>query len=98
MGPVRYRISIKLSDMKSGKMSDPTSCPISLAVGRKFGLDWESVVVGHQYVSIRRDERWVIFDLPRRALEWIRAFDAGDTASKMTFFIKERACEPAMCP
>jgi len=83
----RLRVSVKLSDIDRGKPTYPAECALALALYRTTGS--RPCSVGRQFAQILEDDGNVtVWELSRRAQEFIRAFDDMRSVYASTFILR----------
>ena len=89
-----YKIEVRKSDIKAKYREQVCECPVAkafLRAGFEF-LDFDHGVDGQYFEGINPEGNRASIRLPKKAIEWIRKFDARDTDLKtlkpITFSVK----------
>lgn len=77
------KIHVTEKDIKNGKMGSETSCPITLAIKRRF----KRKDISANCISIRIGN--VSFIVPWKVCEFISRFDHGKKVRPISFFLRE---------
>ena len=79
-------ITVKRSDIRRGKQSDPEQCPIALALVRTdSALNGESVSISDERARIG----WNWYNLPRSARRFVKRFDSGKKVAPFRFRLSD---------
>jgi len=89
------KIEITKQDIDSGCKSPKKIihyCPIALAVKRKMNIEYGISVHQHDISIIAADYQFSYYNLPKKAKEFIKRFDAGKKVKPFTFEARKTFC------
>jgi len=79
------KITVTKEDILEGIPRKSSSCPIAIAMWRKFKVDYISVRYSRAYVAPSGASVPLCYKLPLSAREFIRNFDAGNNVYPFEF-------------
>ena len=82
-GDDRVKVDVTREDIENGERRSPSSCPISLAIGRRRNVD--HVKTEWDGMSVTRGKRQTWYRVPRKARSFIEDFDDGKTVDPARF-------------
>lgn len=83
---MRKLVNLTEKDMRNGKRSSPSSCPLSIAIRRAFKYT-EAVSVGATGASFLRGIKRIRVKLPNKAQEFIYKFDRSKPTQPIRFYL-----------
>lgn len=80
------KIEVTAEHIRDGERSQPSLCPVALALRQRFGCDCH--VGSHTAVWVEAGGRFVV-DLPESATKFVNEFDAGLAVEPFGFAISD---------
>lgn len=86
---MNLKITVTAKDIRNGKISQASFCPIALACRR---LGYPGATVTHDYIRFNFDLRET--PVPKKMTDWISKFDSGKDIVKPFSFTVKNAPKP----
>ncbi len=80
---MNLKITVTAKDIRNGKTSQASFCPIALACHR---LGYPGATVTHDYIRFNFDLGET--SVPKKMTDWISKFDAGEVVKPFSFTVK----------